>query len=230
MENFAIEDVDGVLYLCDGKLRIAADFSEIADKGRLRASSISRDPLVKAVRIRGKALADTRVVDATAGLGEDSLILAAAGCTVRAAEKVEILARLLQEAKQKALSSEDARMSEICRRIEFVHADSKTYMRELSATGEFAPDVIYLDPMFPEVRSKSLPKKKMQLIAALAGSCDDEGELLESALALATTKVVVKRPVKGRYLADRTPSFSHSYKTVRFDVYVVAEKRERATL
>jgi 16S rRNA (guanine1516-N2)-methyltransferase len=80
--------------------------------------------------------------------------------------------------------------------------------------------VVYLDPMFPERRRRAATNKKLQLFQRLERPCDDEAALMEAALAAGPRKVVVKRPLKGPYLAGAKPSSSLSGKVVRYDVYV----------
>lgn len=212
----------GKVYLSSGDLRIGASFSEIAGKGRLKRDALAHDPLVKTIRIKGCAPSDTVVLDATAGFGEDSLVMAAAGFSVVATERVDELYQLLHASLVDARATEIDALRLAAERIVAIHSDSKVYIDKQLKAGSEKVDIVYLDPMFPEVRGKSLPKKKMQLIAELAGSCTDECELLEAAFSFAKAKVVVKRPAKGRYLADRKPSYSKSFKTIRFDVYQIA--------
>ena len=86
--------------------------------------------------------------------------------------------------------------------------------------GNKAPDVVYLDPMFPDTGKRAAPKMKLQALRQLEAPCSDESTLLESALSSHAAKVVVKRPAKGPLLAGRKPSYSLSSKIVRFDCYV----------
>ena len=83
-----------------------------------------------------------------------------------------------------------------------------------------APDVVYLDPMFPERRKSAAVKKKFQLIHYLEHPCDDQEALMRAALAAHPRKVVVKRPVKGPHLAGIKPSYSLAGKSVRYDCIV----------
>ena len=66
---------DGALVLAGDGMELRADLSSMAP--RLRPDRLGRELLVRAARVRG-ADAPT-AVDATAGLGEDALLLAAAG-------------------------------------------------------------------------------------------------------------------------------------------------------
>ena len=97
--------------------------------------------------------------------------------------------------------------------MELHHGDSIEAMKDL----EEAPDVILLDPMFPERQKSALVKKKLQVIQKLEIPCNDEVELILTAMAAKPKKLIVKRPPKGPYLAGLKPDFSIEGKAVRFD-------------
>ncbi|MCQ2385968.1 MAG: class I SAM-dependent methyltransferase, partial [Clostridia bacterium] len=82
------------------------------------------------------------------------------------------------------------------------------------------PDVIFLDPMFPERRKSGLVKKKFQLIHYLERPCENEADMFWAAFDLSPRKIAVKRPVKGAFLAGVKPSYSLPGKAVRYDVYL----------
>ena len=65
-------------------MSLAADLSRMVP--RLRAGNLNRELVVRAARIRGAA-GPLTAVDATAGMGEDSLLLAAAGFSVTLFER-----------------------------------------------------------------------------------------------------------------------------------------------
>ena len=90
---------------------------------------------------------------------------------------------------------------------------------ELAHLG-YRPDVVYLDPMFPERRKSAAVKKRFQLLHLLEQPCANPEELLRAALAARPRKVVVKRPAKGELLAGVKPSYAVGGKAVRFDVIV----------
>jgi len=56
------------------------------------------------------------------------------------------------------------------------------------------PDVIYLDPMYPEKKKSASVKKNMQMLQKLLGHDLDTDEVLSAALLKADKRVVVKRP------------------------------------
>ena len=114
---------------------------------------------------------------------------------------------------------EEVALHEIVMRMQLVEGDSIDHLRMLGETGE-RPDVIYLDPMFPERQKSGLVKKKFQLIHYLEAPAENEEALMQAAIAARPFKIVVKRPAKGPYLAGLKPSYSLDGKAIRYDCYV----------
>ena len=203
------------LELTDGALTLRADLSALAS--RIAPGRIGRELLVRAARIKG---ADApRAVDATAGLGEDSLLLAAAGFRVTLCECNPAIAALLRDALARA--ADDERLSPIVARMELVEGDGIAALSRL-AKAHNEPDLVYLDPMFPGRAKSAAVKKKFQLLHRLERPCDDEAALLAAARAANPRKIAIKRPVKAPYLAGEKPSYSLSGKAVRYDVIALA--------
>lgn len=204
--------VDGRLTLMADGMELAEDFREMLP--RLRPDRLGRELLVKAVRVRG--VEGIRVFDATAGLGEDSLLLAAAGFSVTMCEGDPVIAALLADGLRRA--ADDPELSGIVERMSLVEGDSIEILPSLAE----APDVVYLDPMFPARTKSAAVKKKFQLLHRLESPCADEASLMDAALAARPRKIVVKRPIKAPVLAGVRPSHSISGKAVRYDVIVPA--------
>ena len=202
-------DDEGLALVGDGVV-LRADVMRLLP--RLRPDRLGRELLVRAARVRG--VEAPTAVDATAGLGEDSLLLAAAGFTVTMFEKDPVIAALLRDALERAAS--DPQLAGVAARMTLVEGDSVAGLREL----DFSPDVVFLDPMFPERTKSAAVKKKFQLLHHLERPCDNEEELLDAALAARPRKIVIKRPPKGPWLAGAKPSHSIAGKAVRYDVIV----------
>ena len=202
-------DAEGLALVGDGMM-LRADFTRLLP--RLRPDRLGRELLVRAARVRG--VEGPTAIDATAGLGEDSLLLAAAGFRVTMFEKDPVIAALLRDVLERA--SATAELAGVVARMELVEGDSVAGLRGLG----FSPDVVFLDPMFPERTKSAAVKKKFQLLHHLERPCDNEDELLAAALAVRPRKVVIKRPPKGPYLAGAKPSHSLAGKAVRYDVIV----------
>lgn len=214
-------DGDG-LSLHSGDQVLRGDFTRMLP--RLKQGSLSGELLVRTAKIKD-ATAPLTALDATAGLGEDSLLLAAAGFRVRLYERNPVVYELLYDAWQRA--KEIPELAEITGRMEIVHGDSMAAMEQLALT----PDVVLLDPMFPERQKSALVKKKLQIIQKLEIPCADEAELFLAAVNAKPKKLVIKRPPKGPYLADVKPDYSISGKAVRFDCIVSPyEKRHKFNL
>lgn len=206
-----IKDDNGLSLVGNGQT-LRGDFTKMLP--RIRRGNLQSELLVKAVKIKGF---DGRleVMDCTAGLGEDSLLLAAAGFYVKLYERDKIIAALLRDSMERAAA--DLELSSIIARMELHEADSLTAMENLQET----PDVIYLDPMFPSRQKSALVKKKFQVLHLLEQPCEEGNRFLEAALACKPRKLVIKRPLKGEYLGDRKPDYSISGKTIRYDCIVI---------
>lgn len=202
-------DEDG-LFLQYGEQLLRGDFSRMLP--RLRPEKLGGELIVRAARGRGGAEA-LHVLDATAGLGEDSFLLAAAGCTVTLYEHNPVIFSLLEDALDRAKRIEA--LAPIAARMQLHFADSVEAMRRLSDP----PDVILLDPMFPERQKSALVKKKLQMLQMLEIPCPAEEELWQAAVSAAPRKLIVKRPPKGPYLAGQRPDYSIAGKAVRFDCF-----------
>lgn len=190
---------------------------DFADYWRQRGEHVGGELLARALRPKGGE--PPRVLDATAGLGRDSLLMAALGCQVHMAERVPFIAALLEDALARGQASEDPAVAELCSRMRLYPGDS---CRALPAV---EVDVVYLDPMFAH-KKRGLSKKEMQFFQALVGDDEDSDQLLAPALALARKRVVVKRHAKAPYLDGRKPNFSSEGRAVRFDVYLCPKPTE----
>lgn len=207
---FLLLDDEGIA-LAGGGLTLRADLTGMLP--RIRTANLRNELLVRAAKIRG-AEGELRAVDATAGFGEDSLLLAEAGFSVRLYEYNPVTAILLEDALHRAAQIPE--LKDIVSRMELVKEDSVEAMPNLP----FTPDVILLDPMFPARQKSGLIRKKLQLIQKLEKPCADEEALVKAALAAHPKKIVIKRPAKGPYLAGIRPGYSIEGKVIRYDCIV----------
>jgi 16S rRNA (guanine1516-N2)-methyltransferase len=165
------------------------------------------------------------VLDGTAGLGRDAFVLASLGCKVQMVERHPVVAALLDDGLQRA--KQDAEIGIwVSERMSLLHASSHSALDDLAKDENFIkPDVVYLDPMYPHPENKkksALVKKEMRVFQSLVGADHDADSLLEPALALATKRVVVKRPDYANWLDEQKPAMAIETKKNRFDVYVKA--------
>ncbi|MBE6478983.1 MAG: SAM-dependent methyltransferase [Olsenella sp.] len=209
-EGLGLRHDEAGLALVRGDMALRCDFAQMLP--RLRQDRLAHELLVRAARVRG--VEAPTALDATAGLGEDSLLLAAAGFSVTLVEHDPVIAALLRDGLERAAN--EPQLEGIVARMTLVEGDSVEVLAGLAV----APDVVYLDPMFPAKHKDAATKKKLQLFQMLESPCTNEDQLMHAALAARPRKVVVKRPLKGPFLAGRKPSSSLTGKVVRYDVYV----------
>jgi 16S rRNA (guanine1516-N2)-methyltransferase len=207
-EGLSLRDPSGML---GGAVRV--DFVQ-GDVGyRLRKDEGRRQPLGRAIGL--KPGYNPRVVDATAGLGRDGVMLAKLGCQVTLVERSPVILALLQDGLARGQAC--AELRDTLSRVTTVGADACAWLGQLTEV----PDVVYLDPMFPHREKRALVKKEMRLFRMLVGDDLDADALLQIALGVAKRRVVVKRPRPAPPLNARAPSHTLEGQSTRFDVYVV---------
>lgn len=200
---------NGQLGLCrDGDRErgpVIIDWS--SSKAQHRLSQVSRrtEPLSRALGL--KANHRPTVVDATAGLGGDSVIIHALGCPVIAIERNSVVAALLDNAIQRSQRSE----------ITLLNTDSESW---LAAQADNSKEIVFLDPMFGKGETRAQVKKPMQLMQQLLADQNESGDLLTAALRVASKRVVVKRAAKAPHLNDLKPQLTVDGKAIRFDIYL----------
>ena len=226
-----LDEKDKLSWLSEG-LSVAPEWDKL--QRRVVSAGRKSELLLQAAKLT----ADSQVIDATAGFGHDSLILASTGAQVTMLEQQPLMALLLlvEQLRMSTLPNWQKLMS----RLQIINTDALTYFKRfnnyLGADNEQAIDVIYLDPMFPEdsYQDSKTGKgakvgKHMQALHQLAHppTLDEEQQLLQSAQAVVSQngqkqgRVIVKRPQFAPLLADQQPSESWNNEAVRFDGYFV---------
>ncbi|ALV90685.1 MULTISPECIES: 16S rRNA (guanine(1516)-N(2))-methyltransferase RsmJ [Pantoea] len=191
---------------------IFVDFVSGAMAHRRKFGGGRGEAVAKAVGIKGGYLPD--VVDATAGLGRDAFVLAALGCRVRMLERHPVVAALLDDGLRRGY--EDAEIGGWLReRLTLLHVVSQQALSDITP----APDVVYLDPMYPHRQKSALVKKEMRVFQSLVGPDEDADALLEPARRLAKKRIVVKRPDYAPPLAGVETQSAVVTKSHRFDIY-----------
>lgn len=173
---------------------------------RCRLASKKNESLIRAIGARGGK--NISIIDATAGLGTDAFVLASYGYQVTVVERHKVCAILLSDAIERAnkVLTLDLRL---------VYGDAIDIMKNLTNK----PEVIYLDPMFPEKTKSAQVKKGMQYLQEIIGHDIDSQQLLIQAMHSAKDKVVVKRPHWASAIGDVTPNTILKSGKYRFDIY-----------
>ncbi|MPW44114.1 class I SAM-dependent methyltransferase [Acinetobacter guerrae] len=207
------------LWLCANGMRMQPDWK--AEVSRLKRASIKSEMIARACQLSEAP----KLIDATAGLGHDSLLMAHLGAQVILLERHPILFTLLEDAQRQ--SRTDAFLTKVVDRIELVFADSVDYLQSYIQHNKQV-DVVYLDPMFPQrdqhqqaIKKQAQVKKQMQLLHLLLPE-QGEMDLGDSLLPLAqqiAKRVIVKRPRHAVFLNEQAPDHQWIGDACRFDAY-----------
>jgi len=180
---------------------------------RLARAGQSREDLVRAL---GRLPRGSRVLDASAGLGRDGLLLAARGFRVVMLERHPMLAVLLGEALERARAHPP--LQPLLTRVEFQPMEAIAWL----ATEPEAVDAAIFDPMFPPRNKDAAVKKEMQVLHRLLGAQadPDAGTTLAALRRAVRRRVVVKRPLHAPPLGADKPTDTIRGRSTRFDIYL----------
>ena len=195
---------------------LKCDFLQGAVNYRLRFSGGRGQHLPKAVGMKGGQ--SPTIIDATAGLGRDAFLLASLGSQVTLIERSDIIHELLAAGMDVARQA-GGQHKDIMDRMTLIHGDSITLLPHMQA------DVVLVDPMHPPRQKSALVKAEMRAIRDIVGDDEDQQLLIETALAMATKRVVLKWPAKAAPLTGLRPA-SHQIigKSIRYDVFMTSKK------
>jgi len=207
--NFGVERIELLSWTKKAQSPLYVDFASSKNSYRRRYSTARNELLAKAIGLK-TGVSSLRVVDTTAGLGRDAMVLANLGCSVQMFERNPIVFQLLEDGLRRARLSTDQQLLELMTRMELSYGQALM-------SGE--PDVIYLDPMFPLKNKSSLASKEMAIFQHLVGDDGDADQLLQQALESNAKRVVVKRHRLAPLLAACKPSHQIVGSSSRFDVY-----------
>jgi 16S rRNA (guanine1516-N2)-methyltransferase len=194
-------------------VELRVDFVTGAVAHRLRFGGGRGQDLAKAMGLRGGKT--PMVIDATAGLGRDSFLLASLGAQVTLIERSEKMHTLLAQGMKRA-AKEGGEFREIIGRMTLLKGDAKDLLPELSG------EAILIDPMHPPRKSSALVKQELRQVREIVGTDDDAGDLVRLALKHARNRVVLKWPAKADPI-EGVQACSHQIlgKTTRYDVFMV---------
>jgi 16S rRNA (guanine1516-N2)-methyltransferase len=198
--------------LKQGAAELRVDFVKGPVAHRLRFGGGRGQDLPKAMGLRaGKT---PTIIDATAGLGRDSFLLASLGATVTLIERSEKMHALLADGMKRA-ANEGGELREIISRMTLLKGDAKDLIPELSG------EAILIDPMHPPRKSSALVRLELRQVREIVGADDDAADLVGLACAHATNRVVLKWPAKADPIEGIKPC-SHQIrgKTTRYDVFM----------
>ena len=168
--------------------------------------------LAKAVGMKSNK--NRNIIDATAGLGYDSFILASLGAKVTLIERSQKMHTLLQNGIDEGISF-GGEIEKIVNRMELLFGDSKDILPKLT------PEVIMIDTMYKDRKKTALVKNNMRLVREIVGPDSDYIELLKVALNCAKNRVVLKQPRYAEPIKEiRKCSHKILGKTIRYDIFM----------
>jgi 16S rRNA (guanine1516-N2)-methyltransferase len=133
-------------------------------------------------------------------------------------ERSPIIAALLEDGLRRVRYDET--LGSILRdRIDLECVDAIDHFDTLSETER--PEIIYLDPMYPQRKKDAKSKKEMRVLRDIVGKDEDAGTIIRKALKCAVRRVVVKRPRHAPSLPGPAPFTAIHGKTTRYDIYPV---------
>jgi len=107
-------------------------------------------------------------------------------------------------------------IAEITARMNLIHGDAKDILGGIDA------EVVLVDPMHPPRRGSALVKQEMRLLRELVGADSDSQELMKVALRTATSRVVLKWPLRADLMPGlQSPSHQICGRTTRYDVFMI---------
>ncbi len=169
-----------------------------------KKSSLQKELLARAVGVKGAHR--PTVVDLTAGLLGDALLLLSFGCEVIAVERNPVIRFLIQSA---LLNSTHPKL----KKFQFIEGSALSVL-ETSPPSQVA----YFDPMFEDTNDKASPRKEMRIFRQLLGQDTDASEVFSKLKNLPFKRLVVKRPRHSISLGQH-PDVEYIGKSTRYDVY-----------
>ena len=160
------------------------------------------------------------ILDTTAGLAGDAFVLATLGCPITLIERSPIIFSLIENAVERA-SLSDKFQTILKQGFHIINGDANDYISKQLNNQTEAPDVIYIDPMYPDRKKSALVKKDMQILQRLHEKDDNTSELLDNALKYAGKRVVVKRPIQAETINKKVPDTCIKSKKTRYDIYTI---------
>ncbi len=195
---------------------IMIDFLSKELRNRLRSLNKKNELIAKAVGL-GRIKKAITILDATAGFGTDAFILASLGCKVVMLERSPIIYCLLVDALQRLKNCAYPQAGS----MQAYQIDACYYLALVVRGVYDKPEVIYLDPIYPQDERTALNKRAMRILRDLVGDDLDADQLLDLSLKSAVKRVVVKRPKLASYLGGVKPTLQFFGSSSRYDIYLV---------
>jgi 16S rRNA (guanine1516-N2)-methyltransferase len=208
--NCTLEWIDGQFWLHsdiskERPFTISIDHELKRHIDYFKQNSIQKELLARSIGVKGPYR--PKVLDLTAGLLGDSLLMLAFGCEVWAIERHPVVSFLISSALKNS-------KHEALERFHFVAENAKDFL-----LSDKTFDTLYFDPMFEDPSHKSSPRKEMRLFRNLVGEDKDALDVFNLARNKNAKRLVVKRPRLSQTLSPEKP-LVYEGKSTRYDVYL----------
>ncbi|RZF20721.1 hypothetical protein DAY19_12100 [Halobacteriovorax vibrionivorans] len=184
--------------------------------------AVTKEPLFRALKLKGDDLAHNQIIDATMGTGKDACLLLSFKCNLICFERNPYVFALGLWAYLQACASDDEMIAQAFKnqmRLEYGQA----YSSEIPA----GYDRCFYDPMYESGKSKTksaLSRKEMETFKELVGSDQDQATIL-SELCKKFKLVCFKRPLKAPNLElpddSRCQKVVYTGKSTRYERYFI---------
>lgn len=208
--HFSYDDQGLTWHDGQSKKGIRLDFTHRRILDRLQKAGKKSELSIKACGFKGEN--QDSVLDATAGMGNDGLLMAKNAAKLTFTERNPIICALLRDGLHRA--QEHPKLEWLEEKLSLIWGDF-THI-----TDDASFDVVHLDPMFPATNKSALNKKGISVIQSLETPPDEteEKQLLENAIRLAQKRVIIKRPKSAPFLAGKAPDSQFLKGDFRYDV------------
>ena len=197
-----------ISFMLDGFSAIKIDIKNSLQQHRnyFYKNSLYKEPLARAIGLK-KGKPKPIVLDATAGMLGDSLLLYSFGVKqLIVCERQPIVCAMIINA-----------LAQVQVELDLFIGNAVNYF----AGKPLAVDVIYFDPMYKQINTKTAPKKEMATFRSLIG-VDEDAEFMAMKLkTFARERLVIKRSRKAQPLIAN-PSHSIHGKSTSYDVYLTS--------
>lgn len=182
-------------------------------KWRYHQRFFARHPRRKEPFFRACAVKKNKFfLDATAGLGFDSLLLAFFGAHVCMVERNPFIYALLVN----ALHRFEQVFAQEAKQLAVVFSEAQKEVEKNHYHG------VFYDPMYQEPRQKTAPRKEMRIFRELGLAQENSQQSIQICQQLYDSvgkRLVIKRPARAQPLW-RKPDMSYVGKSTRYDVYL----------
>lgn len=185
-----------------------------------RNYAVTKEPLFRALKLKGGDIEYNKVVDATLGTGKDACLLLSFGCQLECFERNPYVFGLALWAYQKALNCENEKI-----RLIFKNHMKINFGQAAIAETPVGFERCFYDPMYEITKSKAksaLSRKEMEVFKDLVGKDVDQDQYLWS-LCAKFSLVCLKRPIKASEVkipADcKHQKVVYTGKSIRYERY-----------